>query len=126
MNQESVLKEAEVEWNRAKYLYQNFLSRKEKELDKASEELWGAINSLLSGIHRIKTGRGLGKHGETGNFAEEICVQEGIENLFRDAEDLHHNFYHNIYERHELLKRVRSSERFFDLLEYKLAELLKV
>ncbi|MHC1611061.1 MAG: PaREP1 family protein [Candidatus Methanospirareceae archaeon] len=125
MIQESVLRESEIEWNRAKYLHQNFLSRKEKELDKASEDLWGAINSLLSAIHRIKTGRGLGRHKEIRNFAEEICMQEGIENLFRDAEDMHHNFYHNIYERDELLERVRNSERFYDLLEYKLAKLVK-
>jgi Archaeal PaREP1/PaREP8 family. len=125
MNEESVLKESEIEWNRARYLYQNFLSRKEKELDKASEDLWGAINNLLSAIHRIKTGKGLGKHGKIRNFAAEICVQEGIENLFLDAENLHHNFYHDMYERDELLEKVRNSERYYDVLEYKLTKLVK-
>ncbi len=125
MSAEPVRAEAEREWKRAKYLYQNFLTRKAKDLTKASEDLWGAITSLLSAIHRLKTGSGLGRRGELRNFAEEICMQEGIEDLFRDAEDLHHNFHHNMYEPRELMKRVRNAEKFFDLLEYKLAMLLK-
>lgn len=113
---------AEGEWRNARHLHQNFLKNREPRPRKASEFLWGAINNLLSGIHRLEERGDIGKHREVMAFAEEIVVSSSrlSEPNLDAAKSLHRNFYHDFLEDDEFDRRCEQAAALYDELDQRL------
>jgi hypothetical protein len=77
--------------------YNNYLAhRDEKEFDKASEDLWGAINAAASALSILLSGKPIKDHSNLRELMNDIAKEKPeIIELYKEAEKLHANFYHN-------------------------------
>lgn len=108
----------ERELNRAHELYSNYLEKRNTDLSKAGEHLWGAINNLASGIYRAKTGKGIGQHAKVRDLMRDLADGGEVDfNDFKDAETLHHNYYHNFLSVEEWDDRVNNARKLYDSLD---------
>lgn len=91
-------------------LFSNFQkSYKERELDKASEFLWGSVSKIAHAIGLLY-GRKLGKHKELVQFMRDLAIKKNkpkVSNWINAAESLHSNFYHNWMEEEIFEETVR-------------------
>ena len=85
----------------------------------ASEKIWGAV---AHGLKAVADERGwpYGTHADGGVIAVYIARQVGnrqIALLFRAIENLHRNFYDDVYEPEEIAERLVDAETLLSLLD---------
>lgn len=116
---------AAAEWERARFLHQNYLHRLGDEPSKAGEHLWGGINCLASAVHRLRTGSGISQHGDVLRFLDEVATDASLGEHCVDAAETLHGHYHHDHLREERLRReLREAGRLYDHLDALLGDLL--
>ena len=122
--EEKIIKEVERNKRIADHYYDNFRAyREKKDLSKASEYLWGALNALVYAIGLLH-GEKLGNHGKIKDFVMRLADAYGDEEMKDEiaaAEGIHANFFHDFMDDFTFEVNREKMER---LLE-KLAEILK-
>lgn len=118
---------ARDEWDRARFLHQNFLEKRHEEPSKAGEHLWGAINCLASALYRLQNGSGISQHRDVMRFLDELVQSEPeLEERHRDApEDLHGNYYHDNLTESRLEREIENAAYMYDFLDKKVGERLQ-
>jgi len=99
---EEILEEIKKRKDRANYYYNNAGKFYEaKNLSKASEFLWGALNQLAYAIGLLHDKK-LSEHGKVVRFIEELAntsdskeVAEQMADGLASAQSIHANFYHD-------------------------------
>jgi len=81
----------------AQRYYNNYLAHRDlKEFDKASEDLWGVINTSASALSILLSGKPIKDHSNLRELMNDIAIENPeIVELYKEAERLHANFYHN-------------------------------
>lgn len=79
--------------------YRNYYRHLEaKEYAKASEDLWGIVNNLLSILRLLREGKPVSKHRDARTFLSYLAKIKGdmrLEDLMDACEVLHANYFHN-------------------------------
>jgi hypothetical protein len=101
------------------HYYDNFEKHlADERIAKASEFLWGSISCLIDAI-AITYGKTLGTHSDTKYFIKwlsEETNQPNIYDLFKKAESLHANFYHNFLDKERLEIEREEMDRLIEQL----------
>lgn len=117
---------ASAEWDRARFLHQNYLHKLGDEPSKAVEHLWGGINCLASAIHRLRTGSGISQHGDVLRFLDEVATDADLDERCVDAaENLHGHYYHDHLREERLRRELRDAGELYDHLDGLLGDLLR-
>lgn len=121
------LENAQDEWDRARFLHQNFLEKRTEEPSKAGEHLWGAINCLASALYRLQNGSGISQHQDVMRFLDELVQSESeLEDRHRNApENLHGNYYHDNLTESRLERELETAAYMYDFLDREVGKRLR-
>ena len=117
-------------------LYHDYYRHLElKEFEKASEDLWGIFNNVISMLSLLKKGRPIGRHRELGEFLDVLIhemvserpreadvIKRTLEEGFLACRRLHANFFHGFMDEDMFKKDREKAEALIRLLERKLHE----
>ncbi len=114
-----ILREIEKRRRDIEILFNNYHeSINNKDYFKASEDLWGIVNSEMAIISLLLGKRLPSSHGELRALAHSLGrLDHEIPDLFRSAETLHANFYHNFLDEDRFSYERLRVERLIEKLD---------
>jgi len=126
-----LLKEVERRKLIVENYYRNYrLHVNSKNYSKASEDLWGVVNNLLIILSLVMTGKSVSSHSALRDFVNQLIAikrNEKLRELFRAAERLHANYFHNFMDEEMFNEDREKVEELIRILEqYILEELEKL
>lgn len=96
------LSEVERRRNAAETYYANYQKHLvERNLAKASEDIWGVVNQLASALSILLRGKPISTHRELREFIKQVAYAKGDEKLpelLQACEMLHVNYFHQFME----------------------------
>ncbi len=120
MELSKIISEIDKRKSLAKHYYENFEKHLiDERIAKASEFLWGTVNSLIYAIG-LTYNKKISEHAKMIEFSRELSEEEQDDNIFKgfkEAEILHANFYNNFLDKDGLKLKREEIDRLISKFE---------